>query len=554
MTISYQQTAAPTSLWPEPMEMVWQLVGVGEPVAGSKVPHLSIPDQLFIGAIANIPRPSRPWGAITWLSDVFDISRPTVYALGKRTAAGLERTSDGQSSTSESKLVTTEMKTMEETIVVTWNRVTRTALSLAFPGKVALRPMQDCLQEAFDQSRGVGTLSQLLTEAGQRAGQELEQIDHRSLGPVIVLRDETYFQEWPILIILEPVSTTILLAVVSEDRKADTWGAALLVSQERGAFIKGLVEDMARAYPKSQKMAEMKDVAVEKDTWHVENWAKRVRKALERRALTAVKKEYDLEKQLLKEWDEILFRNKYIPAVEKAERLMDDHDAFELWLDHLCDALELVDLRSGEIRDRETNAWLLEETLQAMEQIDQPQVRKLLKSLRKYQSELLTYLDWADEMLTSYHQMLAVHIPDPCQQQTFMRIVARTWRLRQALINGQRYRKQQAAEAEIDLQLLLADDQVLLALSTYLMNILDASGHTSSLIECINGLLKSFLRNRRAFRNRDTAQLYLNLFTLWHNMRVYKRGKRQGKSPYQWAGIDPGTDDWLELLGYPADA
>ena len=553
MLLPYQQTAAPSSLWPEPMEMTWQLLGAGTSLPGSKVPHLSISDQLFVAAIANIPRPSRPWGAITWLSDVFDISRPTVYALGKRVAEGLECSLDGQSATTESKLVTSEMKTMEM-IAVTPNRVARTVLSLAFPGKVALRPMQDCLQEAFDRSRGVSTLSQLLTQAGQRAGQELELVDHRPLGPVIVLRDETYFQKWPILIILEPVSTTILLAVVSEDRKADTWGAALLVSQERGAFIKGLVEDMARAYPKSQKMAEMKDVAVEKDTWHVENWAKRVRKALERKALTAVKKEYDLEKQLLKEWDEVLFSNKYIPAVEKAERLMADHDAFEPWVDHLCDALELVDLRSGEIRDRETNSWLLEETLRAMEQIDRPQVRKLLKSLRKYQSELLTYLDWAVEMLTSYKQMLAVHIPDPSQQQAFMRSVARTWRLRQALINGQRHWKQQAAEAEIDLQQVLADDQIRIALSTYLMNILDASGHTSSLIECINGLLKSFLRNRRAFRNRDTAQIYLNLFVLWHNMRVYKRGKRKGKSPYQWAGIDPGADDWLELLGYPADA
>ncbi len=91
-------------------------------------------------------------------------------------------------------------------------------------------------------------------------------------------------------------------------------------------------------------------------------------------------------------------------------------------------------------------------------------------------------------------------------------------------------------------------------MATYLMHILDAAGHTSSLVECINGLLKSFLNNRRAFHNRDTARAYLNLFVLWHNMRVYERGKRAGKSPYQWARIDPGTDDWLELLGYPATA
>lgn len=132
--------------------------------------------------------------------------------------------------------------------------------------------------------------------------------------------------------------------------------------------------------------------------------------------------------------------------------------------------------------------------------------------------------------------------------------MARTWRLRQALINGQRSRKRQAAEAEALLEHLLDGYETCIALATYLMRILDAAGHTSSLIECINGLLKSFLNNRRAFRNRETAQAYLNLFVLWHNMRVYERGKRAGKSPYQRAGIDPGTNDWLELLGYPADA
>jgi hypothetical protein len=86
------------------------------------------------------------------------------------------------------------------------------------------------------------------------------------------------------------------------------------------------------------------------------------------------------------------------------------------------------------------------------------------------------------------------------------------------------------------------------------MRILDAAGHTSSRIECINDLLKSFLHHRRAFRNQDTAQAYLNLFMLWHNMRVYRRGKRTGKSSYQWAGINPGTNDWLALRGYPANA
>lgn len=85
-----------------------------------------------------------------------------------------------------------------------------------------------------------------------------------------------------------------------------------------------------------------------------------------------------------------------------------------------------------------------------------------------------------------------------------------------------------------------------------LSRMLDAACRTSSLIENINGLLKQFLHNHRAFRSPETLQLYLNLFVLWHNLRVFERGKRRGKSPYQWAGIDPGHADWLTLLGYPA--
>jgi hypothetical protein len=294
------------------------------------------------------------------------------------------------------------------------------------------------------------------------------------------------------------------------------------------------------------------EAAVQKDTWHIEKWGSKVRRDLERKALAAQRKVYKLEKQLLKAWDDAIFLEQYIPAVEKTEQLMVQHDTFATWLGHLCDALELVDLRSGEIRDREINGWLLEETLQAMRQIDHALVRKFVRSLRRYKAQLLTYLDWAAEMLKPFHQMLEAHIPDPARQQCFVRSVARCWRLRQALINGQRSRKRQAVEAEDVLQELLDENDAFSALATYLMNILDAAGHTSSLIECINGLLKMFLNNRRAFRNRDTAQVYLNLFVLWHNMRVYERGKREGKSPYQWAGIDPGTDDWLALLGYPA--
>jgi hypothetical protein len=534
----------------ETAETPWPRLTTGPSVPGSKVPHLSVVDELFIATVVNTPAPLRPWGAITELSGLFQVSRPTLYELGRRAAAGLQRSVGGRPRQTPAPSVAAKSN-QADTIVVTPNRMARTALTMSFPGKMALRPMRECLAAAFKQTRSLGTLSELFTQAGQRAGRVLSEMDYCPLGPVIALRDETYFQDWPILLLIEPLTSTILLGVVSADAQAETWGASLLVSQDTGVYLKGLVEDMARMYPQSQALAEM-EVPVQKDVWHVENWGSKIRRTLEKQALAALRKVAKLEKQLRTAWDDAVFLAQYIPADEQAERLMAQHDTFARWLGHLCDALELVDLRSGEIRERESNGWLLEETLQALETIDHPQVQKFVRSLRRHQDQLLTYLDWVAEMYAPFAELLAVHLPDPAQCEGFVQAVARCWRLRQALLNGQRSRKRQADEAEAWLQLWLDENEAFPALTTYLMNILDASGHTSSLIECLNGLLKMFLNNRRAFRNRDTAQAYLNLFVLWHNMRVYERGKRAGKSPYQWAGIDPGTDDWLALLGFPA--
>jgi hypothetical protein len=272
---------------------------------------------------------------------------------------------------------------------------------------------------------------------------------------------------------------------------------------------------------------------------------------LEKAAYRAMGAVLKLEKRLAKAWDDTLFEQHYLPAVALEEHLIAQHDAFAGWLGHLHDAFELVDWRSGEIRDPVTAAWLLEETLTALVQIDQPRVQDFVKTLRNHQPHLLTFLDWTTAALSSYRIALAEHFPDPADQKRFERTTARHWRLRQAMINGHAEWRIQATRAQTDLNACIDGDPASGHLATQLIRLLDGAGHTSSLVECINGLLKSFLNSRQGFRNRETLQAYLDLFVLWHNMRAYQRGKRCGQSPYQIAGVDPGSDDWLELLGYP---
>lgn len=539
--LQHQQTSV---AWPEPFESTWQLLG-GKCAHDltPKLPHLGMADILFMTTIMSLPRPQRPWGIATWMSHVFLLSRPALYALTKRVTQRLLPT------TEPFALLAPEERA--STVAITPTRLARTVLTASLPGKMAIRPLRQTLNEAFGQTRSIGWISELLTAAGHKAGRVLRDMDTSPLGTVIAARDETFFQGHPLLLVIDPVSTTILFAQVTDDRKADTWGAALLIAQEQGVTIGGLVEDMARMYGKSQEEAEL-DVPVQKDVWHIQRDSSQVLRDLERAAFRVTKQVVKLEKQLLKQWDETLFDEKYVPTVMKEELRYDQHAAFAEWHSHFVDALELVDWRSGEIRDRVINEWLLEETLTAMNTIDHPRVQKWVKTLRRCQSQLLTGIDWLAASLQPYREQLAQVVSDD-QQEAFMRIVARYWRLQQALINGHRSFRQQAQEATVAFESLLANDSQRQQMAEKLLDLLNAACRTSSMIEGVNGLLKQFLHNHQAFRSPETLQLYLNLFVLWHNMRVFERGKRQGKSPYQLAGIDSGTDDWLTLLSYPAE-
>ncbi len=190
----------------------------------SKMPQLRLADILFLAAVVNVPE--RPYGVITWLADFYGISRVSVYAIGERVASRLIE-----------PIETVSLPEPEKAETVDKARLDRTILTALFPGNASIRPTIAILNEAFDTLRSVGYIRTLRLEAGQRAGDILSKVDYRPLGPLIALRDETFFQGRPILLLMDPISTTIVAAQVCADRQADTWGLLLLMAQDQGAWL-----------------------------------------------------------------------------------------------------------------------------------------------------------------------------------------------------------------------------------------------------------------------------------------------------------------------------
>ena len=274
--------------------------------------------------------------------------------------------------------------------------------------------------------------------------------------------------------------------------------------------------------------------------------------------MKALEQAEKLEKPLHQTWDEEQFEI-WVEAVEEAERLVEMSGQLRFWYGSLCDALEVVDWRSGEIRDLEINRWLLEETISALRQLDHPRIRALLTFLEGQQKELLTFLTWLEVLLFPWQRKLRHSIADPQERAFFQAVVARAWRLSRAVTNGHTNFHAAAVEARSLVAELIAGNETYHELAEALFTILERVIRTSCAAETVNSVLKPYLWVKRSFQSRKTAQRFLNLFILWYNMRVFKRGKRAGKSPFQSAKIKihapdgRETTDWLEALGYPAE-
>ena len=549
MTVYTNSLFPANVIWPNPIEPIWQLLPIySQTLPNWKRPDLGLSDRLFIGAVINSPKEQRIWGSINWLSDVFQVSRPTLYAIGERTKSSLLTAPTSQASVD---VPAAEASDGKQTISVTPNRMKRTALTLMFPGGVSDRSAEVCLQTAFDESRSPAFLSALAHEAGIRAGEILQGVDHSVLGEVVQARDELFVGREPILLMVEPNSLVITGLYASADRDAETWGCVLLFTQDRRVQIKGLAEDGCIPYAASCKAAKL-DVAIQKDVWHPLEDVRKVIHDIEREAYQKLKVAERLEKQLRKQWDEAVF-TEWVKPYEQFENLLAQIKRLSFWYGCLWDAAELVDWHNGEIRNWAINQWLAEETLKGIKQLTHPRIQKLAERLEKQLPEMLTFLEGIAQPLANWQAQAKQHFQDHSSVDFFQRSVARLWRLEHALRNGQKKFRKAALEAQQWLAAWIEDDRQIQELAEKLLNLLERTVRTSCAAETINSVLRPYLVRRRECTELTNRQLFLNLFTLWFNMHKFERGPRKGKSPYELAGIDLGTDDWLTLLGYPPD-
>ena len=371
-------------------------------------PDVTIYDRLDI--TRRFLEPDRPWGEVSSLEREYGLSRRAIRDIADRVAVLFEPRLPGPVPCLKQVLPcgttlsppATEDKTRsrgEEARIRN-----RLILTSVFPGGATMRPLEEILTEAPVEGRSAPTSWRFVNEAGAEARQILEQVDYAevSLPLITVAIDETYFDGRPILFVVEPISLTIcgFHVPADNDRSSETWAPFLLVVQEdQHLDIFGGVGDAAKPYPGTFQTILEQDDRFQEDTFHQLRDLQTLRRKLENSTYRAFGAEYKAASQWQKEETAEIQENLHQAQAESL-RQAEVHDAFAEYCSWVADAFEIVDLHSGEIRDREINEWLLNETIAAMSRLDHHDVVKMSERLDNHKEYLLLYLDWLEMRLS----------------------------------------------------------------------------------------------------------------------------------------------------------
>ena len=523
-------------------------------------PDVTIHDRLDIAR--RFLEPDRPWGEVTSLEQEYGLSRKTIRDIVKRVEVLFEPRLPGPvpclrqvlpcGTTLSPPVVEDKTRSRDEETRIR----NRLILTSVLPGGATMRPLEEILAEAPVAGRSAPTIWRFVNENGAQARQILEQVDYAevSLPLITVDIDETYFDGRPILFVVEPISLALcgFHVPADNDRSSKTWDPFLLVLQEdQHLDIFGGVGDAAKPYPGTFRTVLEQENGFQEDIFHQQRDLQTLRRKLENSTYRAFAAEYKAASQWQKK-ETTENKEKLHQAQEESLRQAKAHDAFAEYCSWVTDAFEIVDLRSGEIRDREINEWLLDETIAAMSRLDNPDVVKMSERLDNHKKYLLSYLDWLEMRLAPLRAELHAYLDDPELEKVVLRAVARRWRLQHQVESMQHRAFRPSLErAEQELGLWIESDSFLEQWSEQVHTLLEWVQRASSAAENVNSIFKPLVNRKKHFDNADTNLNFIALFALWHNTRTFKEGKRVGYSPFEILGIDLGEKDWRTLLGYP---
>jgi hypothetical protein len=387
-----------------------------------------------------------------------------------------------------------------------------------------------------------GFISEYLSRAGQALDNTLKN-ENSAETLVVFADDEVFAKSAPVLVTVEPISSAILRIEQVEQRTAAAWTNHYQSILDHG-FIPKLTTSDAGVAMRTARAETLADVPWQLDTFHgiahrLGDWNRRLEKAArtaiekaDERAgtLDSAKSDAVIEKRLKSCFD----------ADRAAKQAIDLSDNFSYLYGETIRQLNIFDSK-GHLRSQERAEETIRVALDLMESLEHSAINKEIVTIRKGLPDLLTYFEDAKFALDACRKITT--------NEDALKALCLAWQWDKAVEKSKNTDRRLKAIEQRDLHLELAslfidDDTMFGSIKQRIYDELDQVVQASSMVECINSLLRPYLNSSK----NQVTQEFLNLFMFYHNHRRYHAGKRKGKTPMEILTGKEQTEDWITLL------
>ena len=446
--------------------------------------------RLYIGITALLAQQHQQWGVITQLAREYLLSRTFVDLLASQVASAGAALFDRSSREARSSIEAARLP-------FTY------ALSLRLEGRCSLNAMSTIMTRFGLSWSSVGKLSETLHAMGGLLANTIT-LPPGTVRLVVFASDELFAGAQPILITVDPQSSAILRLELTTKRQWEDWAQHWECLYENGCQALYLVCDGGQALAKAHKAA-LADLIRQPDTYHavahvLGAWEGR----LEARAYAAITAEYKRLKALDAARSEAVITTRierYEAACRQAEEAIARYDQCVYLYRIVRDQLHVFDA-TGQLRDRSDAEAEIATALELLDTLGNASLSKAVAKTRRALPDLLAYFEVARTVVIALIREL------PVSPATFRHVcLAHHWHKRGITAKTPETRRFcEAAERQCLAQAAL-DPQTTEAIVAHVYDRLDQVVQSSSLVECVNSILRPSLNTTR---NQVTQEL-LNL-------------------------------------------
>lgn len=487
---------------------------------------LTVETRLYIAFMALL---CNRWGLITRMAKQYAISRTFIYMLQSQLNTAVEDYFYVGSAPSKKELtIEGKAKSLEY------------ALLLRLEGKCSIPSISDILKKMGLGNNSVGTISQKFSEIGRYLPNTLE-IDNNATLYVYLAADEMFSHSIPILISVDPISTTIIRIELAESRKTEDWINHFNKLKENGIEVILVASDEGQGICSATNSA-FPGINRQPDTFHaishrLGKWVN----SLEKSAYAAIAEEYHcLEVFESAKTEQVIQKrmDAYFDAKSKTGQAIILYEIYKFLYHRIINHLQVFD-KNGNPCDRKNAEENIRIALDYMIGLPINKIKKEINTIYNLLDDLLEYLDTARKVVRKLNTM---SIP-----QYIIQAFSLAWQAQKNAIKAKKSERRKyfvnKEKEQLEMIRMIPGNDFEAAKTTVFVE-LDKIIQSSAIVENINSIVRAFLNTSR---NRINQEI-LNLIMFYHNHRRYKAGKRKGKTPMELLTGAKQEKDWLEML------